>query len=194
LEAFAMSQAQPERSRWESLLGLASRLSLRERQGFKLALGVLALALLWRLAWLPLMAYVSPPSATLESLQERMHTLERQQQEAAALRALPTVPLAQGQKSFEQITHNLMPQAQLRFNDRQVSVSLGAVSPQDLAKWMLSIKEQVSGKVIQSDLARTRLSGNAPGASNAPKFNPNNPAAPPALWTGRLVFEFASEP
>ncbi len=189
-----MSQEHHAHSPWQSLLGLASRLGPRERQGFKLALGVLALALLWRLAWLPLMAYFSPPSTTLQSLQERMHTLERQQQEAIALRALPTVSLAQGQKSFEQITHNVMPQAQLRFNDRQVSVSLAAVSPQDLVKWMLSIKEQVSGKVIQSDLARTRLSGTAQGAANASKLNPNIPAAPPTLWTGRLVFEFASEP
>jgi len=103
------------------------------------------------------------------------------------------VSLAQGQKSFEQITQNVMPQAQLRFNDRQVNVSLGAVSPQDLSKWLLSLKEQVACKVVQSDLARTQMPGNSfPNASNTSNPSKSNPNA--VLWTGRLVFEFANAP
>jgi type II secretory pathway component PulM len=181
------------RSLWQTLWHAKDSFSPRERQGLHLALAILIAAFFWRFGWLPLQAYVSPPSATQQSLAENIESLERQQLEVKAIRALPVVSLAQGQKSFEQITQNVMPQAQLRFNDRQVNVSLGAVSPQDLSKWLLSLKEQVACKVVQSDLARTQMPGNAsPNASNSSNPSKSNPNA--VLWTGRLVFEFANEP
>jgi type II secretory pathway component PulM len=180
-------------SLWQTLWHAKDSFSPRERQGFHLALAILTAAFFWRFGWLPLQAYFSPPSATQQSLAEDIESLERQQLEVKAIRALPMVSLAQGQKSFEQITQNVMPQAQLRFNDHRVNVSLGAVSPQDLSKWLLSLKEQVACKVVQSDLARTQMPGNAPpnatNSSNPSKSNPNA-----VLWTGRLVFEFAHAP
>ncbi len=181
------------RSLWQTIWHAIDSFNPRERQGLHLALAILIVAFFWRFGWLPLQAYFSPPSATQQGLAENIESLEHQQLEVTAIRALPMVSLAQGQKSFEQITQNLMPQAQLRFNDHQVNVSLGAVSPQDLSKWLLSLKEQVACKVVQSDLARTQMPGNSPpsgtNSSNPSKSNPNT-----VLWTGRLVFDLAKEP
>jgi type II secretory pathway component PulM len=180
----------------QSLWKAQDSFSVRERHGLHIALGALALALLWRFAWMPVHEFFSPPSATLQSLNENIDALQRLQQEVNAVRALPTVPLSQGQKSFEQITQNVLPQAQMRFNDRQVSVSLTRANPEVLSKWLLSLKEQVACKVVQSDLSRSPTVGGATlGSSNLIPLSSSTPGTPStALWSGRVVFEFANEP
>ena len=194
-------QASPLVNLWRTLMHPHEHFSARERQGLQMAVAVLILAFCWRFGWVPLQAYFSPPGLEAQNLATQLESLERQQLEVNAIRAMPIVPLAQSQKSFEQITHNLMPQAQLRFNDHQANVSLGAVSPQDLAKWLQSLKEQTACRVVQSDLARTQMPSNTPSVGASPsnplKGNTNsntNSNVSAVLWTGRLVFEFAKEP
>lgn len=147
------------------------RLAQRERLAVVLAAALTGLALLWWLGLKPAITTLRQAPQQHLQLNAQLADMHAMAASAQALRGQggSTQPLARdaAQRALEQSTRELMGEGVLpSLQGEQVVISLNAVAPEALARWLEQVRVNARLVPVQADL----------------QFNPA-----PAGWSGQLV-------
>lgn len=155
----------PWKERW-------AQLSSRERTWVSVAGVVLALALLWQIA-------LAPALRVWHASPERRAQLDRQytellalQSQARNLQSQPALSAQEARQSLTQLTHDLLPGAQLAALADHHRVVLKGVSGASLAQWLNAVRQTAQAHVMDMRLQRS----------------PTSPETP-ALWDGQITLQ-----
>lgn len=154
-----MSALAELQTRWRSV-------SPREQRLLMLALGVVALALLWWVALAPALTVLKTAPQQHLALDAQTQQMQRLQAQALALRALPVVSAEEARSALDASLKPLGASAQMVVQVERATVTLKAVSPDALAQWLAVARQ--NARTVPSEAHLTR---NASGA-----------------WDGTVVF------
>lgn len=128
----------------------------REQALLGTGLALVLVALLWMLALAPALKTLHQHDSRVAQLQDelgRMQTLEAQ---ARQLQGQPLPSGVQALQALQTHTHTLLgQQAELSARMGGASVTLRAVPPQLLARWLSTVRTEARARVVQSRLQRT---------------------------------------
>lgn len=127
----------------------------RERMLLGMALGVLLLAVLWRLALAPAFATLRQHDARMARLQAQLGHMQALEVQAGYYQRQAALSGAQAQQALQTHTTGLLgKQAELTTRLGGATVSLRGVPPSALARWLATIRTEARAKVVQSRLQR----------------------------------------
>lgn len=155
----------PWHARW-------AQLTAREQSWIRVAVVVLALALLWQAGLAPaLRVWRNSPQqrAQLDRQQAELLALQAQ---ARSLQAQPTLSRQEAQQTLAQLTRDLLPGAQLVSQGDQQRVTLKGTSGASLAQWLSVTRQSAQATVTDMRLQRS----------------PTSPETP-ALWDGQITLQ-----
>ena len=130
--------------------------SPREQRLVKLALGVVALALLWWVALAPALAVLKTAPQQHLALDAQNQHMQQLQAQALALRAQPVISAMEARRALEESIAPLGASAQMV---ERVTVTLKGVAPDALAQWRATARQNA-----RSVPTEARLTRNAAGA------------------------------
>lgn len=159
-----MSALTELQSRWRTV-------SPREQRLLMLALGVVALALLWWVALAPALAVRKAAPAQHLVLDAQNQQMQRLQAQALALRALPVLSADDARSALQTSLKPLGASAQMVVQVERATVTLKEVSPDALAQWLAVARQNARTVPAEAHLKR-----NAAGA-----------------WDGTVVFYLAAQ-
>lgn len=159
-----MSALTELQSRWRTV-------SPREQRLLMLALGVVALALLWWLAMAPALAVRKAAPGQHLALDAQNQQMQRLQAKALALRALPVVSADDARSALQASLKPLGASAQMVVQVERATVTLKGAAPDALAQWLAVARQ--NARTVPSEAHLTR---NAAGA-----------------WDGTVVFYLAAQ-
>jgi general secretion pathway protein M len=159
-----MSTLTELQSRWRSV-------SPREQRLLLLALGVVALALLWWVALAPALKVLKTAPQQHLALDAQNQQMQRLQAQALALRALPVVSAEEARSALEASLKPLGASGQMVVQVERATVTLKGVSPDALAEWLAVARQ--NARTVPSEAHLTR---NAAGA-----------------WDGSVVFYLSTQ-
>jgi general secretion pathway protein M len=139
-------------SRWRNVLPREQRLAL-------LALGVVLLALLWWVAVAPALKVLRTAPQQHLVLDAQNQQMQRLQAQALALRAQPVITANEARSALEASLKPLGDSAQMVVQVERVTVTLKAVSPDALAQWLATARQ--NARTVPTE---ARLTRNAAGA------------------------------
>ena len=159
-----MSTLTELQSRWRSV-------SPREQRLLLLALGVVALALLWWVALSPALKVLKTAPQQHLALDAQNQQMQRLQAQALALRALPVVSAEEARSALEASLKPLGASGQMVVQVERATVTLKGVSPDALAEWLAVARQNARTVPAEAHLTR-----NAAGA-----------------WDGSVVFYLSTQ-
>lgn len=159
-----MSALTELQSRWRSV-------SPREQRLLLLALGVVALALLWWVALAPALKVLKTAPQQHLALDAQNQQMQRLQAQALALRALPVVSAEEARSALEASLKPLGASGQMVVQVERATVTLKGVSPDALAEWLAVARQNARTVPAEAHLTR-----NAAGA-----------------WDGSVVFYLSTQ-
>lgn len=151
-------------SRWRTV-------APREQRLLMLALGVVAVAVLWWVAMAPALAVRKAAPGEHLALDAQNQQMQRLQAQALALRALPVVSADDARSALEASLKPLGATAQMVVQVERATVTLKGVSPDALAQWLAVARQ--NARTVPSEAHLTR---NTAGA-----------------WDGTVVFYLAAQ-
>ena len=164
----ALSRWVPERwqQRWLDLSG-------RERTGLSLALGLLALALVWSVGVAPAWRQMQQGQAQTQALQTQWQSLQALQAQVGALKGQSRVRPDDAARLLQTSVATLGPSASLVVNGDMATVQIKGASAAALSTWLAQARTQAQALPVQARLSRlgttspTGTTGNL-GAANTP--------------------------
>ncbi len=157
---------------WDSL-------APRERHSVQAALALVALALLWWLAFSPALQTLRAADAQHRNLDAQLQTMRSLQTEAQALQALPKLGFDDALKAVEVATRTeLGGSGTVNTTGERVTLSLKNTPADALARWLAQVRINARALPTEARLVR----------------NPGDPiaTAPVAKWNGTLVLTLPS--
>lgn len=139
-------------SRWRNVSPREQRLAL-------LALGVVLLALLWWVAVAPALKVLRTAPQQHLALDAQNQQMQRLQAQALSLRAQPVITATEARSALEASLKPLGDSAQMAVQVERVTVTLKAVSPDALAQWLATARQ--NARTVPTE---ARLTRNAAGA------------------------------
>ena len=133
--------------------------SPREQRLVRLALGVVALALLWWVALAPALAVLKAAPQQHQVLDAQNQQMQQLQAQALALRAQPVISAMEARRALEDALKPLGAGAQMVVQVERVTVTLKGVAPDALAQWLATARQNA-----RSVPTEARLTRNAAGA------------------------------
>lgn len=127
----------------------------REQSLLGAALVLVLLAALWLVALAPALKTLRQHDAKLSALQTELGRMQALEAQARALQGQAALPAGSAVQALQTHTAALLgKQADLAARSGGATVTLRAVSPQALARWLAAIRTEAHAKVIQSRLQR----------------------------------------
>lgn len=133
---------------WASLAG-------RERSLVAVAATVLACYLLWTLAVAPAWHTLRTAPAQLEAGESLARQMQTWAAEAAALRAVAPVPMAQAQQALSAATERLGDRAKLSLQGERALLTLKGVGGDQLSAWLAEARAGARTRVVEASLNQT---------------------------------------
>jgi general secretion pathway protein M len=128
----------------------------REQALLGAGLALVLVALLWALALAPALQTLRRHDARVAQLQATLGRMQALEAQARQLQGQARLDGASAQQALQTHTRTLLgPQAELTARMGGASVTLRAVSPQALGRWLASVRTEAHAKVVQSRLQRT---------------------------------------
>jgi general secretion pathway protein M len=130
-------------------------LARRERRLVLVAAAVLGGFLLWALALAPALRTLASAPAQLaagEALAQQMQALAS---EAATLRAVAPVPMAQAQAALGTATSRLGEVAKLSLQGERAVVALKGINGDQLSAWLAEARAGARARVVEASLSQT---------------------------------------
>jgi general secretion pathway protein M len=134
-------------SRWRNVSPREQRLAL-------LALGVVLLALLWWVALAPALKVLRTAPQQHLALDAQNQQMQRLQAQALALRAQPLITVGEARSALEASLKPLGDSAQMVVQVERVTVTLKAVSPDALAQWLATARQNARTVPTEARLTR----------------------------------------
>jgi general secretion pathway protein M len=147
-----MSALTKLQARWRNV-------SPREQRLLLLALGAVALALVWWVAVAPALAVLKTAPQQHAVLDAQLQQMQRLQAQATSLRAQPVVPADDARQALEASLKPRGASAQLVVQVERVTVTLKAAAPDALAQWLATARQ--NARTLPTE---ARLTRNAAGA------------------------------
>jgi len=171
----ALGRWVPERwqQRWLDLSG-------RERAGLSLALGLLALALVWSVGVEPAWRQWQQGQARTQALRTQWQDLQALQAQVSALKGHSRVRPDDAARLLQASVATLGPSASLVLNGDMATVQFKGASAAALSTWLAQARTQALALPVQARLSRTADNGPTPAA------NASNAAV---MWEGQIVLQ-----
>jgi general secretion pathway protein M len=147
-----MSALTKLQARWRNV-------SPREQRLLLLALGAVALALVWWVAVAPALAVLKTAPQQHAVLDAQLQQMQRLQAQATSLRAQPVVLADDARQALEASLKPLGASAQMVVQVERVTVTLKAAAPDALAQWLATARQ--NARTLPTE---ARLTRNAAGA------------------------------
>lgn len=138
-----------------SLRSTWAALAQRERRMLLLAAVVLGGFLLWALALAPALRTVAAAPAQLAAAEAQARQMQALATEAAQLRAVAPVPMAQAQSALSAATTRLGEAAKLSLQGERAVVALKGISGEQLAGWLAEVRAGARARVVEATLNQT---------------------------------------
>ncbi len=130
-------------------------LAQRERRLVLAAALVLAAFLLWALALAPALRTLAGAPAQLAAGEAQAQQMQALASEAASLRAVAPVPMAQAQAALSAATSRLGDAAKLSLQGERAVVALKGISGEQLAAWLAEARAGARARVVEASLSQT---------------------------------------
>ena len=131
------------------------RVSPREQRLVLLALGVVALALLWWVAVAPALAVLKSAPPQHLALDAQIQQMQHLQAQALALRAQPVINSLDARRALDASLKPLGASAQMVVQTTRVTVTLKGVAPDALAQWLATARQNAHSVPTEARLTRT---------------------------------------
>ncbi len=150
----ALGRWVPERwqQRWLDLSG-------RERAGLSLALGLLALALVWSVGVAPAWRQWQQGQAQTQALQTQWQDLQALQAQVSALKGQSRVRPDDAARLLQASVATLGPNASLVVNGDMATVQIKGASAAALSTWLAQARTQAQALPVQARLSRMAANG-----------------------------------
>jgi len=143
-----MNQVRAFGAMWE-------RMALRERRLVLLALLLVVVALSWTLALAPALRVLRTAPAQLQALDAQLESMQGMAVQARGMQARTPLAREETVRILESsVRQNLGDGATLRLTGDRATVTLKAVPPQSLARWLVQVRASARAMVSQASLAR----------------------------------------
>jgi general secretion pathway protein M len=190
----ALGRWMPEgwQQRWMDLSG-------RERAGLSVALGLLALALVWSVGVAPAWRQWQQGQVQTQALQTQWQGMQALQAQVSALKGQSRLRPEEATRLLQASVGTLGPGASLVVNGDMATVQIKGASAAAVSQWLAQARVQAQALPVQARLGRSAASGTAgptgaqgaaPTAPAAPALTPGpNPGNGPVLWEGQIVLQ-----
>lgn len=131
-------------------------LGTRERRLLLVGGGVLAAFLLWSLAVAPAWRTLRSAPAQLAAAEAQVQRMQALATEAASLRAVAPVPMAQAQAALTAATGRLGEAARLSLQGERAVVTLKGIGSDQLAAWLGEARAGARARVVEASLRQTQ--------------------------------------
>ena len=164
----ALGRWVPERwqQRWMDLSG-------RERTGLSLALGLLALALVWSVGVEPAWRQWQQGQARTQALQTQWQDLQALQAQVSALKGQSRVRPDDAARLLQASVATLGPNASLVVNGDMATVQIKGASAAALSKWLAQARVQALALPVQARLSRMAATGPSGTSGTLGAANPS---------------------
>ncbi len=136
------------KSWWAALAG-------RERRLLALGAAALGLTLLWALAVAPAWRTLRSAPALIEAGETRARQMQALAAEAATLRAVAPVSLAQAQQALSAATDRLENIAKISLQGERALLTLKGISGEQLGAWLAEARAGARARVVEASLSQT---------------------------------------
>jgi general secretion pathway protein M len=130
-------------------------LGLRERRLLLLAAAVLLAFLLWSLAIAPALRTLASAPAQIAAAEAQARQMQALAGEAASLRAVAPVPMAQAQAALGAATSRLGEAAKLSLQGERAVVTLQGISGEQLSSWLAEARAGARARVVEASLSQS---------------------------------------
>lgn len=131
-------------------------LDRRERRLLLVGTAVLLAFLLWLLAVAPALRTLSSTPAKLAVAEIEVQRMQALANEAASLRAVAPVPMAQAQAALGAATARLGEVAKLSLQGERAVVTLKGIGSTQLAAWLSEARAGARARVVEASLRQTQ--------------------------------------
>lgn len=128
----------------------------RERRLLLVGAAVLVAFLLWLLAVAPALRTLSSTPAKLAVAEVEVQRMQALANEAASLRAVAPVPMAQAQAALGAATARLGEMARLSLQGERAVVTLKGIGSTQLAAWLGEARVGARARVVEASLRQTQ--------------------------------------
>jgi len=132
-----------------------SALPAREQRLLGLAAALLGLFLLWSLALAPAWHTLRTAPPLLAAGEGQLRVMQSLASEAAALRAVAPVPLAQAQQALSAASERLGEGAKLSLQGERALLTLKGISGEQLKGWLAEARAGARARVVEASLSQT---------------------------------------
>lgn len=142
----------------DALRGLQARwatLAARERRLLALGAAVLGAYLVWAVALAPAWRSLRSAPALIEAGEAQARQMQAWAAEAARLRAVAPVPMAQAQQALAAATTRLGDSAKLSLQGERALLTLKGISGNQLAGWLAEVRAGARARVVEASLSQT---------------------------------------
>lgn len=129
-------------------------LSSRERLSVGVAAVALSILLVWFVAIAPALKTLREVPAQRATLDVQLAQMQRQAADAARLRALPPLPLAQAQTALNAATDRLGGKARLALTGDRATVTFTGIEGPALLAWLGEVRSGARARPIEAQLKR----------------------------------------
>jgi general secretion pathway protein M len=116
---------------------------------------VLGAFLLWTLAIAPALRTLATAPAQLAAAEAQARQMQALAGEAASLRAVAPVPMAQAQAALTAATGRLGEAARLSLQGERAVVTLKGISGEQLGAWLAEARAGARARVVEASLSQT---------------------------------------
>jgi len=131
------------------------RMALRERRLVTLGASVLGAFLLWAIALAPAWRTLNTTPALRDAAEAQTQQMQVLAREAATLRAVAPMPLAQAQQALTTATARLGSAGKLSLQGDRALLALKGVDSEQLAAWLGEARAGARARVVEASLNQT---------------------------------------
>ena len=131
------------------------RMALRERRLVTLGASVLGAFLLWAIALAPAWRTLNTTPALRDAAEAQTQQMQALAREAATLRAVAPMPLAQAQQALTTATARLGSAGKLSLQGDRALLALKGVDSEQLAAWLGEARAGARARVVEASLNQT---------------------------------------
>jgi len=131
------------------------RMALRERRLVTLGASVLGAFLLWAIALAPAWRTLNTTPALRDAAEAQTQLMQVLAREAATLRAVAPMPLAQAQQALTTATARLGSAGKLSLQGDRALLALKGVDSEQLAAWLGEARAGARARVVEASLNQT---------------------------------------
>jgi len=149
------SRLAPLHTALQPALAAWGRMALRERRLVTLGACVLGAFLLWAIALAPAWRTLNTTPALRDAAEAQTQQMQALAREAATLRAVAPVPLAQAQQALTTATARLGSAGKLSLQGDRAMLALKGVDSEQLAAWLGEARAGARARVVEASLNQT---------------------------------------